>query len=102
MNGNPSIGGTMKRMFPAVLLVALNLFGLTGCKSECRAYCERYQQCVEDDINVEGCTDTCQEASDDDRDHEARVQECAECVETRSCAASFDDCIDDCFGVQGP
>jgi hypothetical protein len=92
----------MKGTFSAVLLMTLCLFGLSGCKSECRAYCERYQQCVEDDIDVSGCTNTCQEASDDSSDHQAKVRECADCVGSRTCAASYDDCIDDCFGVQGP
>ncbi|KFE63754.1 hypothetical protein [Hyalangium minutum] len=92
----------MKGRFSAVLLMAFGLVGLSGCKSECRAYCERYQQCVEDDINVSTCTNTCQDASDSNRDHEAKVRECANCVGSRSCAATFDDCIDDCFGVQGP
>jgi len=92
----------MKGMFSAVLLMTLCLLGTSGCKSECGAYCERYQQCVEDDIDVSSCTNTCQEASDDDNDHQAKVRECADCVGSRSCAQSFDDCVDDCFGVRGP
>lgn len=92
----------MKRTLSVLLLLAASLFGLAGCKSDCGAYCERYQECVEDDMNVSACTNTCQEESDRSRDHEAKVKECADCVGSRTCAQTFDDCIDDCFGVRGP
>lgn len=61
----------MKGMFSAVLLMTLGVVG------------------------------TCQDASDSSSDHRARVRECADCVGSRSCAATYDDCIDDCAGVQG-
>ncbi|MDY7226345.1 lipoprotein [Hyalangium rubrum] len=93
----------MRRTAPGLLFAALILLGLTGCStSECRVYCNRYQQCIEDDIEVDACTDRCEAASEADRDHESKVEECASCVDTRTCAASFDDCVDDCLGVQGP
>lgn len=93
----------MKGTFPAVLCAVLLLLGLSGCgTSDCRSYCQRYQQCIEDDIAVESCTDTCEDASAADQDHQEKVSECSTCVETRTCAESFDECVDDCFGVQGP
>jgi hypothetical protein len=92
----------MKRAFPGVLLAALMVLGLTGCKSECQGYCERYQVCIEDDIDLNQCTDRCQAASDQNDDHRSKVRECADCVESRTCAQSFDECVDDCIGVQGP
>ena len=92
----------MKGMFSAVLLMTVGLVGLSGCKSECRAYCDYYQQCLEDDIEVNDCTNKCQDASDSNENHEAKAQECADCVGSRTCAASFDDCFDDCLGIRAP
>ncbi len=93
----------MKGLFPGLLIAAMALFGLTGCStSDCRSYCNRYQTCIEDDISVDSCTDRCEAASAENTDHEEKVAECATCVESRTCAESFDECVDDCFGVSGP
>lgn len=93
----------MKSTIAGLLLAAVALFGLTGCStSDCRSYCSRYKQCIEDDIEVDRCTDTCEQASVDSSEHDEKVAECSSCVESRTCAESFDECIDDCFGVQGP
>jgi hypothetical protein len=94
----------MRGTLSAIAGAALLLLGLSGCvgTSDCRSYCQRYQQCIEDDIEVNACTDRCEQASDADQEHEAKVRECSTCVEARTCAQSFDECVDDCFGVQGP
>ncbi|HEX8697602.1 MAG TPA: hypothetical protein VF815_02080 [Myxococcaceae bacterium] len=92
----------MRATLPAMVFAALFALGLSGCStSDCRSYCQRYQQCIEDDIEVRVCTDRCEQASEDP-EHDAKVRECSNCVESRTCAASFDECVDDCFGVQGP
>jgi len=93
----------MRGTISAVLCAAALLLGLSGCStSDCRSYCQRYQQCIEDDIQVEACADRCEAASTADQEHEEKIRECSACVETRTCAKSFDECVDDCFGVQGP
>jgi hypothetical protein len=93
----------MRGTLPVVVCVALLLLGLSGCGvSDCRSYCQRYQQCIEDDIEVNACVDRCEDASAEDQEHDEKVRECSTCVETRTCAESFDECVDDCFGVQGP
>ncbi len=93
----------MRSTYLAVLGATLLLLGLTGCStSDCRSYCQRYQQCIEDDIEVEVCEDRCEDASAESQDHDEKVRECSSCVETRTCAESFDECVDDCLGVQGP
>ncbi|QRK07037.1 hypothetical protein JQX13_44450 [Archangium violaceum] len=92
----------MKNVFSGVLVAALALVGLTGCSSDCNSYCNRYQECLASDLNVDRCVDRCEEASEEDDDHEERVAECSECVNSRTCAEANEDCIDDCFFVVGP
>jgi hypothetical protein len=94
----------MRGTLATIAGAALLLSGLSGCvgTSDCRSYCQRYQQCIEDDIEVNACVDRCEDASDADQEHEEKVRECSTCVETRTCAESFDECVDDCLGVQGP
>jgi len=93
----------MRGTLSAIVGAALLLFGLSGCTTnDCVSYCQRYQQCIEDDIEVSQCADRCEDASDADQQHDSKVRECADCVKSRTCAQSFDECVDDCFGVQGP
>jgi 8-oxo-dGTP pyrophosphatase MutT (NUDIX family) len=55
----------MRGTLSAIAGAALLLFGLSGCTtSDCLSYCQRYQQCIEDDIEVNACADRCEEASD--------------------------------------
>lgn len=93
----------MKRVMTGALVTALCLFGLTGCSdSNCGFYCERWQECREDDLDVEKCTNKCEEASRDNEDHADKAEECAQCLESRTCAEASERCFDDCFGVRGP
>lgn len=91
----------MKNVFSGVLVAALALVGLTGCSSDCGIYCNRYYECIDADINVDRCVNRCEDASDADRDHEDLVAQCAECVNSRMCSETLQDCVDDCFFVQG-
>ncbi len=92
----------MRTAMTGVLLAALCLFGLTGCTSQCDAYCERFRDCVNADLEVGQCADKCEEASKQNEAHAEKVEECAQCVEERTCSEAFSSCVDDCFGVQGP
>jgi hypothetical protein len=83
-------------------VAALVLFGMTGCSSNCSTYCDRYKECLKADLDTGQCTNTCEEASEDNESHRDKAEECAQCVESRTCAEAFSSCIDDCFGVQGP
>ncbi|WNG37565.1 hypothetical protein F0U61_30655 [Archangium violaceum] len=92
----------MKNVFSGVLVAALALVGLTGCSSDCSIYCDRYYECIDADINEDRCVERCEDASDASREHQDRVAECSECVNTRVCSETYEDCVDECFGVEGP
>jgi hypothetical protein len=70
---------------------------LSGCGSDCRVVCEKEQECLSADLNI----DTCNEKADDDEDYADKTKECAECVSERVCSETFKSCLDDCFGVIG-
>jgi hypothetical protein len=74
---------------------------LSGCGSDCRVVCEKEQECLSADLNIDSCTDTCNEKADDDEDYADKTKECAECVSERVCSETFKSCLDDCFGVIG-
>jgi hypothetical protein len=92
----------VKRVMTGVIVVALSLFGLTGCSSNCDRYCDRYKECLNADLDVGQCSNKCEEASQDNKAHTDKAEECAQCVESRACSEVFASCLDDCFGVQGP
>ena len=80
------------------LVAALGLaMVLAGCRSNCRISCEAYQECVAADLDVDGCTDTCGEKSEDDEDFEDRAADCAECVENKTCSEATSRCWDECL-----
>ncbi len=75
---------------------------LSGCKSDCALACEKKQECWRADVDIEACTETCQEKSDDDQDFANQAEECAECVsKDRVCSELLNQCGDDCFSVVG-
>ncbi|WP_146209572.1 hypothetical protein [Vitiosangium sp. GDMCC 1.1324] len=86
------------RTWTLVAAVGLSLM-LGGCKSDCRVVCERSQECFTSGLDVDSCTDNCQDKSDDNKDHADKAQECADCVSARVCSEVIKSCIDDCFGV---
>ncbi|WP_224249449.1 hypothetical protein [Hyalangium gracile] len=91
----------MKNLMTGVLLATLSLLGATGCSSHCQSYCDHYKECLNADLDTGQCADRCEEANDNEN-HREKVEECSQCVESRTCAEAFSSCVDDCFGVQGP
>jgi hypothetical protein len=82
------------------LLGALGLsMMMVGCSSNCDISCEKYQECVASDFDVEQCTDTCS-ARSEEADFEAQAEECAECIKDQdTCSETTNQCWDDCLGV---
>ena len=83
------------------LIVALTLPLLAvGCRgSNCQVVCEQRNLCVDADLDVAKCTRDCSIKAEDERDYGAKAEECAQCVESKTCAEGFKYCLDDCFGV---
>lgn len=82
------------------LMAVLGLsMGMVGCSTNCDISCERYQECVDSDFDVERCADTCSTRSED-ADFEAQAKECAQCVADQdTCSETTERCWDDCLGV---
>jgi hypothetical protein len=93
----------MKR---ALVLVTGTIAWLTaaGCESventiSCADVCNRYQECFDDDYDVSGCTDRCEDEASADEEKEAKLEACDECIEDRSCASAVFSCTTECAGV---
>lgn len=89
----------MKRWIGIFVLAAAALGLTAGCESDCAIYCNRYQECVEDGLDVAECTRECNNWAASDPDRADRAANCAACVQGRSCGSAFENCTDDCFGV---
>jgi hypothetical protein len=85
----------------SVMLVAvLGLsVGLAGCRNDCRSSCEKYQECVASDFNVDQCTDTCGTRSKSDEAFQTRAEDCSACVEGKTCSEATGRCWDECLSV---
>jgi uncharacterized protein YgiB involved in biofilm formation len=76
-------------------------FALTGCSSNADAICDKRQECFDDDLDTGNCADEINDwrEENDEDDRQQRIEECAECLDGRSCAQVLESCVDDCFGI---
>ncbi len=82
------------------LVAALGLsMVLAGCRSDCRISCEKYKECLASDLDEDKCTDTCSTKSDDDSNFQTRAEDCAQCVEDKTCSEATQRCFDECLAV---
>lgn len=97
----------MKKFNYMVVVAALALFGFTGCEEaaedvdqafDCGQICDRFQECVDEDYDTDGCFDRCEQAAEDSDDFGDHASECETCLDDRSCAESI-PCTDECFGI---
>jgi predicted Holliday junction resolvase-like endonuclease len=74
---------------------------LAGCSNNNDAICEKQQECFDDDLDTGECAERIDEwvEDKDEDDRRQRVEECARCVDGRTCAQVLESCIDDCFDV---
>ena len=89
----------MNRMLRVAVALTLPLWGM-GCRGgDCEVVCEQRQSCFNADLDVDKCANNCNAKAADQGDYRAKAEECAQCVESRTCAESLKFCLDDCFGV---
>jgi len=62
----------------------------------CRVVCEKTQECVTPNLDVPKCRRDCEDKSTSDSAHQSDVNECAACVEPRTCSQAA-DCAGDCL-----
>ena len=90
----------------ASLLSALALtfaFASTGCdevdeRFDCAQICERYQDCFDNDYDVEACTNRCEDNADTQNGFADKADACENCLDDRSCTGSF-ACVSECGGI---
>lgn len=65
---------------------------------DCNAVCSRYQDCFDEDYDVDACVDRCTEETRNNEAQQAQVNSCEVCIDDRSCAGSF-GCVGECGGI---
>lgn len=65
--------------------------------TDCLNICERYQDCVDSDVDLTACTDACEDLAEIDEETQLELDRCDDCLDDRSCqeiddAACFDNC----------
>jgi hypothetical protein len=65
--------------------------------SDCSHICEKYRDCASSNYDVNACEDRCQDmVSNKDT---ARIDDCRDCVNEKSCVGSAFDCASECVGI---
>lgn len=73
---------------------------LAGCGSDCKTICEKTDECFFD-LDVDQCTEDCEDAIDDGRVDDDDIADCAGCVDDNSCSELLaGDCDRACAGTE--
>lgn len=76
-----------------------------GCGSEvedrlnCGDVCNRYQDCFDEDYDVDACIDRCTNEADEDTDFSRKVDACETCIDDRACSEATFACATECAGI---
>jgi hypothetical protein len=62
----------------------------------CDDICDEYKKCYDNDYNVDDCHNECTAMKD--ADETDRIDDCAACIEDKSCTGNF-ACADECLGI---
>lgn len=62
----------------------------------CADVCNRYQECFDEDYDVEACTDRCEDDATAREDKEDQLEECDACIDDESCASATFGCASQC------
>jgi hypothetical protein len=85
-----------------MVVAALGLsVSLVGCKNDCRVACEKKQECMSSNLNVEQCAQTCGQKAKEDQEFAKQAQACSQCVKDRACSETMKQCLDECISVVG-
>ena len=86
-----------------VLLSALTALVLltSACTSDATYVCERRKECVASALDIDDCVTEIENFADDSAANEGKLEDCAVCLDGKSCSEAIGSCGDDCFGVPG-
>ncbi|HEY1097921.1 MAG TPA: hypothetical protein VGF99_03295 [Myxococcota bacterium] len=68
-------------------------------ETDCRQICEKYEDCVDDDTDIDDCTADCVENSVESDNFQEEVDNCEECLDGESCIESVFGCSSECGEV---
>src|SRR5689334_14631226 len=74
---------------------------LNPAKTNCSNVCEKAQECLNKDADVDKCTNDCDSKSSNDNVYKAKVEDCANCVEPKACS-EVSSCAGDCLKIYLP
>jgi len=100
----------MKNRFKiaALLCFGLSAVSVVGCSDtvdevkdeiDCHQVCNRYQDCVDPDYNIDACEDRCEADADDSEARRNKLRACDDCLEDKSCPESVFNCATECGGI---
>jgi hypothetical protein len=84
--------------------ILVGAFALSGCGAadrlvDCHNICDRYKSCFQSDYDVGKCRSNCKDEADNNREFERKVDECAVCIDDRSCQSATFNCTTRCVGI---
>jgi hypothetical protein len=94
----------MRAMLVVMVLGFAGFVGLStsnGCGTtdnifDCQAVCERYRECFKADYDVGMCRDRCRSRSESDSSVRAAADQCAACIDDKSCLSGTFSCAGSC------
>lgn len=94
----------LKTSFGLALVALLGALAMTGCGEanriyDCTKICDKYSECIDDDINKTECVDRCEDEGDADPDFEERADDCEKCLDDKSCTEATVECATTCAWV---
>jgi hypothetical protein len=64
--------------------------------TDCAQICDKYKECFMSDYNVDDCTDSCTDMTDEDATD--RIDDCENCLDDTSCTET-PGCTTECVGL---
>ena len=68
-------------------------------ETDCKQICERYEECVDGDTNIDDCTDKCIERSIESDNFQQEVDGCETCLDNDTCLENVFGCNAECGDV---
>jgi hypothetical protein len=66
---------------------------------DCTSVCEKYSECVDEDLDQSDCVDRCESNADADKDFEEQASDCEDCIDGESCVDAAVECTTTCAPV---
>ena len=63
--------------------------------ADCQAICDKKQECVDGEYDVDACRNDCEAKSDSDEEYRQEANECEACLDGKACTEAI-SCLDNC------